>query len=42
MMMLAAVAFWSVEVIFIKKFVQDIDYRILAASRMVLGTIFIG
>ena len=41
MMMLAAVAFWSVEVIFIKKFVQDIDYRILAASRMVLGTIFI-
>lgn len=40
-MMLAAVAFWSVEVILIKKFIRDIDYRILAASRMVLGAIFI-
>lgn len=40
-MMLAAVAFWSVEAILIKKFIQDMDYRILAVSRMVLGTIFI-
>ncbi len=40
-MMLAAVAFWSVEVILIKKFIRDIDYRILAVSRMVLGAAFI-
>jgi drug/metabolite transporter (DMT)-like permease len=41
LMMFVAVAFWSTEVILIKKFVQEIDYRIMAVFRMVLGTFFI-
>ena len=41
LMILAATLLWSIEVILVKKYLTKLDYRLLAASRMGLGTILI-
>jgi drug/metabolite transporter (DMT)-like permease len=40
-MILAATLLWSIEVMFVKKFMQKIDYRFLAAARMAMGALVI-
>ena len=38
-MILAATLLWAVEVIVAKKLLADLDFRLLGAARMALGTI---
>lgn len=41
LMIFIATLLWAGEIIIVKKFIQNIDYRILATARMALGSIFI-
>jgi len=41
LMMLIATLLWSLEVIFVKKFLKNTNFKILAAARMFLGSLFI-
>lgn len=41
MMILIATLFWSVEIMLVKKFMKNIDFRFLAAGRMALGALII-
>jgi drug/metabolite transporter (DMT)-like permease len=40
-MILAATLFWSIEIMLVKKFLKNIDFRLLAAARMALGALII-
>lgn len=40
-MILTATLFWSIEVMLVKKFMENIDYRLLATARMALGALAI-
>lgn len=40
-MILTATLFWSIEVMLVKKFMENIDFRLLATARMALGALAI-
>ena len=40
-MILIATLFWSIEIMLVKKFLKNIDFRLLAAARMTLGALII-